>query len=471
MAVGVGKEIGRRIELAVIDTAGPATQCMQVFLGRRYGTTVAGVVSTDAGTAYSIDPGKGAAQVTPGQVLIEAGGGIAGTVVLVVRRQLSRIAARIGQRIVGAVLSRLVSVVAGGIGLVLIAKDIWDFRHGVLPIVADEMKSRAAKDKVRDEIARTISEHINDSLREIADKTAERVVEIWQEFRRAHAKVVELAGRDEAFKRFLDSIKPSDLSRLDEVVALVLASEGEAGLTRRLADGTLHHAIAGLPPAALDIAREMRSLEVALKWSAIAGASLSQIVDYEVYRRTTPETFTKAGLQRLLALQDRLAVVRLAALEPGAREALLELERPALVKLARNLDEAQLASLSRYLSALDKGSAQRVLSVVAQTPARMGELSSPRVREAIIASRDQAAALGMMLQVSSLPDPGTVMAHVQLVLDGKVSPLLLWEKDGLVLGSAALLALMLLLILRRLMFGTRPRVVVQHITSRGSHGG
>lgn len=251
----------------------------------------------------------------------------------------------------------------------------------------------------------------------------------------------------------------------------MLASEGEAGLMRRLADGTLNHAIAGLPPAALDIARETRSLEVALKWSAIAGDSLPQIVDYEVYRRTTPETFTKAGLQRLLALQDRLAVVRLAALEPGAREALLELERPALVRLARNLDEAQLASLSRYLSALDKGSAQRVLSVVGQSPARMAELSSPRVREAIIASRDQAAALGMMLQVSSLPDPSTMMAHVQLVLDGRVSPLLLWEKDGLVLGSAALLALMLLLILRRLMFGTRPRVVVQHVTSRGGHGG
>ena len=33
-------------------------------------------------------------------------------------------------------LGRLVSVVAGGVGLVLIAKDIWDFRHGVLPIIA-----------------------------------------------------------------------------------------------------------------------------------------------------------------------------------------------------------------------------------------------------------------------------------------------------------------------------------------------
>jgi hypothetical protein len=210
---------------------------------------------------------------------------------------------------------------------------------------------------------------------------------------------------------------------------------------------------------------------VAFKWSAVAGDSLPQIVDYEVHRRTTPDTFTKAGLQRLLALQDRVAVVRVAALEPAAREALLELDRPALVKLARNLDESQLASLSRYLSALEKGSAQRVLSVVAQTPGRMAELSRPSVREAIIASRDQAAALAMMLQVSSLPDPNMLMTHVQMVLDGRVSPLLLWEKDGIVLGSAAMLALILLLILRRLMFGTRPRVIVQHVTPRGSNGG
>ena len=116
-------------------------------------------------------------------MLIEGGEGIAGTVVLVVRRQLANMASRIGQRIVGSILSRLVSVVAGGVGLVLIAKDIWDFRHGVLPIVATEMKSKETKDKVREELAKSIAEQINDSVKEISEKTAERVVEIWLEFR------------------------------------------------------------------------------------------------------------------------------------------------------------------------------------------------------------------------------------------------------------------------------------------------
>jgi hypothetical protein len=323
---------------------------------------------------------------------------------------------------------------------------------------------------VREEIARTISEHIGESLKEISDKTAERVVEIWLEFRRAHAKVLEFADRNEAFKRFLDTIRPSDLPRLDEVVALVLASEGEAGVTRRLADGTLNVSVTALPPAALDIAREARSLETALKWSAVAGTSLPKVAEYEIHRRTTPDTFTKAGLQRLLALEDRLAITRLAALQPAVRESLFELDSGALVRLARNLDETQLDSLSRYLTGLEKGPAQRVLSAVAQAPVRMAELASPRVRDAIIASRDQSAAVSMMLQVASVPDPGAVIAHTRLVLDGRISPILLWEKHGIVLGAAAVLMLMLLLILKRLLFGTRPRVVVQHVSDRRSRG-
>jgi len=458
IATDVGKEVGSRIELAVVDTAGPATQCMQAFLGRRYGATVAGVVSADTGREYAIDPGKGGAQVSTGQVLVEGREGIAGAVVLVLRRQLSRMAARIGQRVIGAVLSRLVSTVAGVVGVVLIAKDIWDFRHGVLPIIAEEMKSKATKDSVRQEMATTLSEQVGQGVKEIAQGTAERVVEIWLEFRRAHAKVLELAERNPDFKRLLETIRPPDLARLDEVTALVLAREGEAGIARRLGDGTLHRAVSALPPGALDIAREARSLETALKWSAVAGDSLPKVVELEIYRRAAPEAFTQAGLQRLLALDDRLATVRLAALPPPARSALLELDSQALVKLARALDEPQLESLSRYLTALEKGAAQRVLAAVVQSPARMADLASPRVREAIIASRDQPAAVGMMLHGASYLDPSAPIAHARLVLDGRVTPVLLWEKHGLVLVSAALLGLVLLLMLKRAVLGPRPRV-------------
>lgn len=392
---------------------------------------------------------------------MEGGEGIAGTVVLVVRRQLSNMAARIGQRVVGSVLSRLVGVVAGGVGLVLIAKDIWDFRHGVLPIISTEMKSKETKDKVRIELAKSIGDQINDSIKEIADKTAERVVEIWTEFRRAHAKVVEFAERQEDFRRFLDTVKADDLPRLDEVVALVLASEGESGVTKRLGDGTLHRAVTALSPAALEIARELRSLETSLQWAAVAGSALPKVVDFEIHRRAKPEAFTQASLQRLLGLQDKLAVTRLASLQPAARNALFELDDIELKKLARTLDEAELDSLSRYLTGLEKPSAQRVLRAVAQTPARMAELARPSVRDAILASRDQAAAVGMMLQAAStLPNPGILLEHAQLVLEGRISPWLLWAKHAVAMAVTGAVALLLLLIMKRLVMPARPRIVV-----------
>jgi hypothetical protein len=146
---------------------------------------------------------------------------------------------------------------------------------------------------------------------------------------------------------------------------------------------------------------------------------------------------------------------------PAMRDILLELDDQGLVKLARSLDEAQLDSLARYLAALEKAPAQRILSVVSQTPSRMAELASPRVRDAIIASRDQGAAVGMMLYVMSMPEPTVLLAHVRLVLDGQVSPVLLWEKHAVVLVIAGLLTLILLAILKRLLFPPRPRIYMQ----------
>jgi hypothetical protein len=461
MAAGVGREIGKRMELAAADSAGPAVQCMQAFLGRRYGSTVARAVSADAGSQISIDPAKVSAQVSTGRVLIEGGGGIAGVVILAVRRQLSSIATRIGQRLVGSVLGRLVSVVAGGVGLVLVAKDVWDFRHGVLPIISDEMKSKATKEKVREELAATLSEHVNDSIKDISATTAARVVAIWTDFRRAHAKVLELAERNDAFRRYLDQIKGSDMPRLDEIVGLILADEGEPGVVARLADGTLHQAVTAIPPEALEIARESRSLDIAFKWWAIAGDSLGKVASFEIHRRAVPQSFTKASLQRLLGLQDRVIIQRLAALQPAARDTLFELDGGELRKLARSLDASELDSLSRYLTVLGTAPAQRLLRAVVQSPSRMLELGKPAVRDAIIASTDQSAAVGMMLHTSTVPNPSLVFEHVQLALDGRIAPRLLWEKHALAVGIAALLALLGALVLRRLLIGPRAKVILQ----------
>jgi hypothetical protein len=458
LAENVGKSLGRQIEIATIDAAQPAMQCLQAFLGPRYGSTVARAVSATADKEF-LDPSKSAtAPIGTGSVLAEGGEGIAGAVVLMVRRQLANMASRIGQRLVGSVLSRLVSVAAGGVGLVLIAKEMWDLRHGVMPIISNEMKSRDTKDKVREELARTLSEQIGDHVREIGAKTAERIADVWRDFRRAHAQVLDLAERNEGFRKFVDTTRPDLLPRLDEMVALVLAEESEAGVLRRLADGTLHQIVNVVPMPGVQIAREVRSVEVALKWVALADASLPRVIEHELHRRARPETFSKASLARILSVDDRIAVTRLASLTPSARETLFEISANDLRALGRALTEGELDTLASYLTGLSSGPRERILKAVAQNPGRMQVLASSRVRDAIIGSQDQAAAVAMMLRADSGFDPQRLQEDVRLVLDGKVKPVLMWDRHPVAVYGAGVLLLLVLLILRRLFSSGKPRI-------------
>ena len=160
-------------------------------------------------------------------------------------------------------------------------------------------------------------------------------------------------------------------------------------------------------------------------------------------------------------------------MQPAARYILFELDGGELKTLARSLEESELGSLSRYLTGLSTAPAQRLLRVVVQSPSRMAELAKPAVRDAVIASPDQLAAVGMMLQTSALPNPSLVYEHVQLVLDGRVAPRLLWEKHALALAIAAFLVLLVALATRRLLVGARPKVILERasIPSIKARGG
>lgn len=459
LATGVGKEIGRNIELATVDAAEPSLQCLQAYLGPRFGVTVSRVVASDAGKAFAIDPATATSQVSTTSVLIQGSEGIAGAVILLVRRQLSNMATRIGHRIVGAVLGRLVSIVAGGIGVVLIAKDIWELRSGVLPIIAEEMKSRSTKDRVQEELAKSISEQLDEQVRDLSAKTTDRIVEIWREFRRSHAKVLDLAEKNAPFKAFLDAARPDQLARIDELVGIIVSREGDEGVLKRLDNGTLPRAVNTLAEPGLTIARETRSVDDALLWTTIAGDRLDQLIDFEIHRRAKAEDFTAVSLRRILALEDRLAATRLAGIERSARDVLFDLDNGQLKSLARSLNEAELNMLARYLSGLQPSASRRVLRAVAQTPGKMKALASARVREAILASRDQDAAVAMMLRTDSFLNPVAVASDFELVLDGQVSPILLWERHPIILSALAFVVLVVLLYFKRLLFGRRRKAV------------
>ena len=455
LASGVAKDVGKTIELASQDTATPMLACLKAFVGPRYGAAVADAVAGDAGHDLALDPAKGGADVTAGAVLKESGGGIAGATILIVRRQLANLATRVGQRIVGSVLSRLVSVAAGGVGLVLIAKDIWEFRHGVLPIIATEMKAKATKDKVQEELASTLKEHLGEHIGEIADASAGRVLEIWQGFKRAHALVLKISEGNGEFRKFLDNVKPDQLPRLDEIVGLLVPAEGEAGVLSRLNDGTLNEAVHLMPMKGLQIARETGSVASALAWTKVAGDKLDQIADFEVHKRAKPDDFTSASLARIFALEDRTAVMRLVALPREARDALFAVSAGDLKVLAKNLSETELTTLAGYLTGLAQGPREQVLKAVAESPRRMQVLASTRVRDAILASADQTAAVTMMLETGTTFSANTFAADITLASQGRINPRLILDKYPGGMALLALLGLLVLLWMKRL-FRRRP---------------
>lgn len=454
LASGVAKEVGKTIEFASSDAAGPLLDCLKAYVGPRYGGAVADALAGDASKGVVVDPNKASGSVSAGSVLKESTGGLAGATILIVRRQLANLAERVGQRIVGSVLSRLVSVVAGGVGLVLIAKDLWDFRNGVLPIIATEMKAPATKDKVREELASTLNQQMNEHVKEIAEAAADQVMEVWQTFRRAHALVLRIADENGEFRKFLDGVKPDALPRLDEVVSILVASEGEASILRRLRDGSLNNAVHLMPEKGLEVARDLKSIQAGLDWTALAGDQLGSVVEYELHKRITPKDLTRASLDRILALNDRTAIIRIASVPPEARDMLFTLAPSDLNSLLRSLSEDELKALAGYLSGLKLEPREKILRAVAADPAKMQVLASRSVRERIIASSDQSAAADMMLEPPAGLSTKAFIKDAKLVWDGRVAPLLLWDKHPQAVSIVGIMCLILLVWLGRLF---RPR--------------
>jgi nitrogen regulatory protein PII-like uncharacterized protein len=452
LANGVGRGLAGGMEIATSDAVGPAKACLEAFLGPRYGSTVAGVVTGRAGQEFALDAEKAGVGVSAGSVLRQSGDGITGAAILVMRRQLANMAQRIGTRIAGSILSRLVSVVAGGVGVVLIAKDVWDLRHGVLPIIAGEMKSEATKSKVKAELASTMSEQIALQMSDLGKEAAGRIVAIWRDFRAAHAKVLDLAERRSEFRAFLDRARPEALPRLDEVTALVLAREGESGVLGRLADGTLDEAVSRLPETAMEIARQSRSIGEALEWNSLAGPYIDKVLELELFRRSKPTDYTRYGLSRLVEIGDPVAVKRLAALDAKSRDVLFELDPVELKSAARAFDEPKLTALAGYMAGLAPEPRERLIQIVAASPEVLATLASKRVRSAILASRDQAAALDMMLRPGAASDFDTVLNDVRLAWERQIDPELIWHRHPILVGAFVVVLLVMLVLLRRLFY-------------------
>ena len=78
-----------------------------------------------------------------------------------------------------------------------------------------------------------------------------------------------------------------------------------------------------------------------------------------------------------------------------------------------------------------------------------------RVRDALLASREQGTAVDMMLRADTGLDVAVLGGDLRNAYEGRISPLLLVDKHPIALGLTTFAALLLLLMLRRLLFPRR----------------
>ncbi|WKW52193.1 hypothetical protein [Rhodomicrobium lacus] len=464
LATGVAKEAATRIEKATSRISNPIIACVQTALQSRYGGAVAQVFAQESQRnldAAAAD--QSPAKIETGDLVATNAGSISGLVLIVTRRVIGKIVQSVGTRVAGMVASRIVSSVAGLAGLALIAKDIYDAGDGVFPIIAERMKSDETKLLIKEEIGKSIQTDIGQQVEVIADETAERIYTVWLDFRQKYNRLLALSEKSPAFADFLKNRRLDQIGRLGQIVDIVSGTEGgEAAVLARVANGSLNRALLDLSDAALVIAEEQKSIDKALRWTQVAGRELPRVVELGVYRWLPVEGLTTETLQKILAINDRIAVGRIANLSPEARDFILSLPGDQVREFARRLNDRQLAAFADYERNLEPSAAKRLLRAVTDDPSVMRDLTAEGIREGILGSRDQLAALEMMLQEApSLFGYGRILKDAALVSGGNVAFRVFWERYWLAVLVGFFLILVVLSWLRRLLFGRPQQIVIR----------
>jgi hypothetical protein len=462
IATGIAKEIGVRLEAAGARVSNPVLACVQTALQSRYGQAVAQVFAQESQRNLDVSAEEGRAKIQAGDLVLSNAASISGIVLIVTRRVIGRMVASMGRRIAGVVASRIVSSVTGLIGLALIAKDIYDAGDGVFPIIAERMKSDDAKNAIKAEIAKSIETDVTSQLADIAQETADRIYSVWLDFKQKYQRLLDLAEHNSDFAAFLKDRKLDQLGKLGQIVDVVVGSEGNARLFERLKDGSLNRALLTLTEPGLKIATDTHSLDIALKWTELADDDLGRVADLGLYRTISPDQIGKDQLQKLLAVPDRGAIERIAALDSGSRDAILSLPQAQIREFARRLNEHELAAFANLRKKLDPGASRLLLREVAENPAVMRPLASQGLTDAIIGSRNQSAALDMALPSGEwLLSYGRIGKDAELVVNGEVQARVFAERYWLSMLAAGIVFLILLSWLRRLIFGSRPTIIIR----------
>lgn len=457
LAVAVSRDIADELVLASVDSASAVLYCMQTFIDTNYSAALVRAFESRVAAATTstqlVDAGAASPDILAlvGEHRLALGG--VGVIIAaqITRKIMTSVAQHISQRVAGRIVGRVLGRVGTSvvplagwlIGAGMIAYDLYESRDGALPQIEAALNSAAVKAGVRDEIAASIRLELASEAPELARSVANDLFAEWRTVKRTIRQVLDLAAEDPAFAEVLAALRTQDeLARLVQLVSIVQGAGGRAALDAAVADGTLRQ-VSALPDAAVTLVRDSGSLQAALEWHAVAGSRLNEVVALEVHKHLTPDQVDLAQLDALLALDDKIAVARLALLPPDVTAALLQLADANLTALANLLTPDELAWLAAQLPELSLAQRNQLVARLLSQPETIAALQRLGDIETLAGVADLDASITFLTGSQSGLD---YLADVGSALTGAVAPRLFWAKYGLwptVGGGAGLLIIVL----------------------------
>ena len=361
-------DLSVEVQVMTLISASSTLLCVQEFIGTSFSQTFAVVLEKNIEewlAEMTVDP---EVDTDVSAILKRRTYTLTG-VSLVLGTQIARLLARkLAQQIVGKVVARIIGKAAGSlipvagwiIGGALIVWDLIQLQDGSVPQIRKSLKGQDVKKEIRAQIAVVVENELGEALPALSDSVALDIYYQWKRFLKDFEHVLRLAEKNEHFRTIVDGVTADQVDKLSELVAVGTEALGTELLDRIIETGEFERILA-LPKITFEILRDTADSELVLAWADFAGEGIVSVVTTEVYKVTSPSNLgDRETLEKVLALEDSLAIQVLMKFKVEVRRALLSLRTEQTKWLLSELSEEDLTWLSEYSSEL-QGQATKIL--------------------------------------------------------------------------------------------------------------
>ena len=375
-------DLSVEVQVMTLISASSTLLCVQEFIGTSFSQTFAVVLDKNIEewlAEMTVDPevDSDVSAILKRRTYTLTG------VSLVLGTQIARLLARkLAQQIVGKVVARIIGKAAGSlipvagwiIGGALIVWDLIQLQEGSVPQIRESLKGQDVKKEIRAQIAVVVENELGEALPALSDSVALDIYYQWKRFLKDFEHVLRLAEKNEHFRTIVDGVTADQVDKLSELVAVGTEALGTELLDRIIETGEFERILA-LPKITFEILRDTADSELVLAWADFAGEGIVSVVTTEVYKVTSPSDFgDRETLEKVLALEDSLAIQELMNFKVEERMALLSLPTEQTKWLLSELSEEDLAWLLGYFSELQGKATENLVGFVIRDRVVISEL-------------------------------------------------------------------------------------------------